>query len=340
LRNELYLSLTDTNPDELRVTALPFDLIRDVLRDSPATNRVLILDCCFSGRAIPDLGGHDEGIIGQVGIEGTYVLTATPATAMALAPTGATYTAFTGELLTLLRTGIPDGPELLTFATIYRRLLHALTTRGLPRPGQRGTGTVDQLALTRNPAYRRHRHTTTSTADSAAPHAAPDIVDDNGVEFRGSGLRGAWGTLVPQLWIATMCGCISVTVFDAVNPFVISWTLFWTSLAIWLIIKISRTRFIVDGAGITIRYSEHNVANYPWNEFSSVEIRRQSRDLVGIPKIGSVLLGNQEFKRQWDKHDYLFIANVNSLRCSSGTLSTALVHYSNGVYRAEDSTLS
>lgn len=136
LRNELYLGLVDTDPDELRVSALPFELIREVLGESPAANRVLILDCCFSGLAIPDMSGPDDAILGQVGIEGTYTLTATPATAvaLALAPTGATYTAFTGELLTLLRTGIPDGPELLTFAILYRHLLHTLTTRSLPRP--------------------------------------------------------------------------------------------------------------------------------------------------------------------------------------------------------------
>jgi WD40 repeat protein len=30
-----------------------------------------------------------------------------------------------------------------------------MTTKGLPRPTQRGTGTTDLLALTRNPAHRR-----------------------------------------------------------------------------------------------------------------------------------------------------------------------------------------
>lgn len=151
-RNELYLGLTDTNPDELRVSALPFDLIREVFSDSPAANRVLILDCCFSGRAIQDMSGPDEAILGQIGIEGTYILTSAPANAVALAPMGAEYTTFTGELITLLRTGIPNGPELLTFATLYPQLLHTMTILGLPLPRQRGTGTVDQLALARNPA--------------------------------------------------------------------------------------------------------------------------------------------------------------------------------------------
>ena len=151
-RNELYLSLSETVPDELKVSALAFDLLRDVLSDCPAANRVVILDCCFSGRAIQDMAGEEETILGQVGIEGTYVLTSTPVNAVALAPAGATHTAFTGELLRLLRTGIPSGPEFLTYGEIYRRLLHTATTLGLPVPRQRGTGTVDLLALSRNPA--------------------------------------------------------------------------------------------------------------------------------------------------------------------------------------------
>jgi hypothetical protein len=168
-RNELYLGLAETVPDELRVSALAFDLLRDVLSDCPAANRVVILDCCFSGRAIQDMAGEEATILGQVGIEGTYVLTATPVNAVALASAGATYTAFTGELLHLLRTGIPAGPDLLTYGEIYRQLLHTETTRGLPTPRQRGTGTADLLALSRNPAVS----TATTGIQAVLPPSRP-----------------------------------------------------------------------------------------------------------------------------------------------------------------------
>ncbi len=174
-RNELYLGMTDTDPDELPVSALPFDFIREVFGDSPAANRVLILDCCFSGRAIQDMSGPDEAILGQIGIDGTYTLTSAPANAVALAPIGAHYTAFTGELITLLRTGLPNGPELLTFATVYRQLLHTMTILGLPLPRQRGTGTVDQLALARNPA--RHPGQAPAPPSQRAGASAPAPTD-------------------------------------------------------------------------------------------------------------------------------------------------------------------
>ena len=152
-RNELFLCLPDTDPDELPYSAWPYDELRRVVADSRATKKVVILDCCFSGRALADQAGDEETILGQVGIEGTYLLTATAANAVALAPPGERYTAFTGILLSLLTKGIPGGPELLTFGQIYPRLQYALTSRQLPRPRQQGSDTIGHLALTPNLAY-------------------------------------------------------------------------------------------------------------------------------------------------------------------------------------------
>ncbi|GAA1022922.1 hypothetical protein Aple_100620 [Acrocarpospora pleiomorpha] len=177
--SELYLALPDTDLDDLPVSALRFEDVRDIFINSPAANRVLILDCCFSGRAIPDMSGPDA-IMGQTDIEGTYTLTATSANDLALALPGHTYTVFTGALLTLLRSGVPDGPELFTFAALYPRLLHALTVQGHPRPRQRGIGTVDRLALTRNPAHAAPR-------PAASPqHPSPPARHD-GAHGTGSG---------------------------------------------------------------------------------------------------------------------------------------------------------
>ena len=152
-RNELWLCLPDTDPDELPYSALPYDELRRVVADSRATKKVVILDCCFSGRALADQAGGEETILGQVGIAGTYLLTATAANALALAPPGEQYTAFTGALLGLLTRGIPDGQELLTFGQIFPHLQYALTSRQLPRPRQQGSDTIAHLALVRNRAY-------------------------------------------------------------------------------------------------------------------------------------------------------------------------------------------
>jgi hypothetical protein len=69
----LYLSLSNTEPHELPVSALPYDLVREVFRDSPAENRIVILDCCFAGRAIQDMSGTGETILSQLSIVATDI---------------------------------------------------------------------------------------------------------------------------------------------------------------------------------------------------------------------------------------------------------------------------
>ncbi|MBO3744875.1 WD40 repeat domain-containing protein [Streptosporangiaceae bacterium NEAU-GS5] len=152
-RYELCLALAGSHPADLPAGALPFEWIRRLFLDCRATYGVLVLDCCFSGRATGHLSGPEEVILGQIDIQGTYTLAAAGANQPALAPPGEEYTAFTGELLTLVHAGVPDGPELLTYADIYRHLLRTLTARGLPQPHQTNRGTAADLALTRNPTH-------------------------------------------------------------------------------------------------------------------------------------------------------------------------------------------
>ncbi|GAA2384086.1 caspase, EACC1-associated type [Dactylosporangium salmoneum] len=170
LRHELHLALRDTDPEAPGVSAFAFDHIRDIIQHSPAKNRILILDCCFSGLALTDAqAGGAEAIVGQISIGGTYTLTATPATGLAIAPVGAQYTAFTEQLLRLLSDGIPNGPAFLAMSDVYRHLHYRTTALGLPIPRQQGSGTVDALALTHNPAY--------GTAASPALALARDPAD-------------------------------------------------------------------------------------------------------------------------------------------------------------------
>ncbi|MEH1129413.1 DnaJ C-terminal domain-containing protein [Micromonospora sp. CPCC 206061] len=149
-RHELYLSLGSTDPAHPEFTAVPYRAVRDVFLDSPATNQVIILDCCFSGRALDGAMAGDGGLIGQIDVAGSYVLTSAPANSTAQAPVGAQYTAFTGELVRLLREGIANGPPLLSLGEIYRHVRAALHARGYAAPQQRSTEVADRLAIARN----------------------------------------------------------------------------------------------------------------------------------------------------------------------------------------------
>jgi hypothetical protein len=150
---ELYLGLATTRNRRAVFTALAYQALRLALVDSPARNKVVILDCCFSGRAIGLMAGAEGVAGGQIDVAGTYVLTATSATNPARIVDDARTSAFTGALLELLRGGTPTAGRLLRLNHVYPWLRRTLTERGLPAPQHRGSDLIGDLALTRNPHW-------------------------------------------------------------------------------------------------------------------------------------------------------------------------------------------
>ncbi|MFJ5924366.1 caspase domain-containing protein [Kitasatospora sp. NPDC092948] len=143
-RGRLYLGTSATRTGSPKYSALAVDLLREDLGASGAAARVLILDCCFSGRAIDVMAGEEGVLDGQLSIAGTCTMTSTSGTAPSYAPAGERYTAFTGALLAAL-----DSAEPLSLDGIYRAVAADLGSRGLPRPRQRTTDTAAALSLAR-----------------------------------------------------------------------------------------------------------------------------------------------------------------------------------------------
>lgn len=172
----VYLTLVGSDSRRAR-TAVPYDWLRAELLKTRAARRVVILDCCFSGRAVGSMGGT---LADLVVTEGAYVLTATPANALALAPAGRKYTAFTAELLDILRNGIPGGPPLLDLETLYRHVHARMLASGGPEPQAREHNTAGALALARNRAWRR---------PEAEPPPAPVVERSQPAGAAGGGDR-------------------------------------------------------------------------------------------------------------------------------------------------------
>jgi Caspase domain/Protein kinase domain len=130
-------------------TAVHYDQVREKLMESRAARKVVILDCCFSGQAIGVMSDPSD-VVNRARVEGTCLLTATPATREALSPPGESYTAFTGALLRLLTDGIPDGSPLLRLNVIFRALRDTMERNALPEPQMRIDNTAADLPLVRN----------------------------------------------------------------------------------------------------------------------------------------------------------------------------------------------
>ena len=154
-QGELCLAVSDTDHSAPDATGLEYTKIKRMLHTgTTATTRIVILDCCYSGRAI-GLGSADRTQLADLSeAPGAYTLTAADDFADAsLCTGGAQRTAFTGELLDLLtRDGIPGGPADLTLGEIYPRLRSRLGSRGLPRPNQRADDQAAAFVFARNAA--------------------------------------------------------------------------------------------------------------------------------------------------------------------------------------------
>ncbi|MYQ38835.1 hypothetical protein B046DRAFT_03648 [Streptomyces sp. LamerLS-316] len=133
-------SVDDENSAER--TSLPVAALFQAMRQVRAEHRIAVLDCCFAGRALDAADAAD-----------IHVLAAAGRTRRALTPEGHLRTGFTTALIDLLDQGVPDGPEHLDLATLYRRLAVTLPSAGFPAPLQRTYGSSGDLALFRNKAY-------------------------------------------------------------------------------------------------------------------------------------------------------------------------------------------
>ncbi|MFF4606451.1 caspase family protein [Streptomyces sp. NPDC001339] len=151
LKFGLHLALRGGDAERL-YNALDFHHIRHVLMEvCTARQRLVILDCCYGGRAFADhLGAPHEELADLTGIKGTYLLTAASATARALAPKGEPYTAFTGEVIKALDQGIPHGPDLLDADSFFRHVRRKLIAKGRPEPQQRADHFGHRIVLGHN----------------------------------------------------------------------------------------------------------------------------------------------------------------------------------------------
>ncbi|SPL88636.1 WD-40 repeat protein [[Actinomadura] parvosata subsp. kistnae] len=141
---ELYLA-TQASADLTRGSAvyqaLPFAQVRELLRTAAIQHSVVVLDCCWAGRA------H--------GWSDSYLLTATSRTEVAWALPGERHTAFTGALLRVLYDGDETGPAWLSLDDVHLAVGRLLRQRALPAPRRQASDASGRRPLLPNHAYVR-----------------------------------------------------------------------------------------------------------------------------------------------------------------------------------------
>ncbi|MFE2140851.1 TCP-1/cpn60 chaperonin family protein [Streptomyces sp. NPDC059456] len=149
--SELILATGRTTSQLPRLTGLRYSDVREILRVCRARRLLLILDCCFSGRATGVMADPSSIVSGQLEIEGTYVLCSTGRTELSKAPEGDRHTAFTGGLLEVIANGVPSGRAFITPGDLFDYTQIIMAREGRPRPTQSHDNRIRELPLMRNP---------------------------------------------------------------------------------------------------------------------------------------------------------------------------------------------
>jgi hypothetical protein len=179
---ELHLAIGDSDPAAVHSTAVPYGWIRNAVLGGPP-RRIVILDCCFSGRALNTMGEVDRTLAAAAEVEGTAVLAAAHENRAALAEPGERYTAFTGELLSALETGVDGAGPVVSLRILFAHIDRGLRAKGRPAPQAAFRNTADEVGF-RNRAWtgpdesvsavRSVTHRTRLRSESAV--IVPDVI--------------------------------------------------------------------------------------------------------------------------------------------------------------------
>ncbi|WP_200308575.1 caspase, EACC1-associated type [Streptomyces adelaidensis] len=291
----LHLALTGTDESDLRWTSIPFEAIREILEASPCPNKVLILDCCNSGRILDTLMGDRPEPADALNIRGTYILTSS-ANVPSYAPVGERYTAFSGELIRLLRDGLPAGPELLPLSDLYRPLCESLTRRGYPEPRQQSSDGHARLGLVRN------RAAVGPGKGAAAEGTEAEGEDGPAVPTKGGEIRfGPSGTFHRvRNWSIGLPASVALVVVAAVNmppkgePFnpadLNHWLAVLPFLGLFALAQVLGKRnpadysLVLSSDGVEVQYGNTEHFSYPWHRISRCWIRRRPATRLRGPR--------------------------------------------------------
>ncbi|MEU6783368.1 caspase family protein [Nonomuraea angiospora] len=162
---ELYLATqatADLGRGSAVYQALPFTQVRELLSRARAHLSLVILDCCWAGRA--------------TGWPDSYLLTATSRDETAWALPDERHTAFSGALIDVLARGDPLGPSLLSLDDVHAGVTRVLSERRLPAPRRQAADTHGRRPLTLNRAYR---------PPTARPWSGPAAAHDQPSPYLG-----------------------------------------------------------------------------------------------------------------------------------------------------------
>jgi putative transcriptional regulator len=153
--DDLVLGLRGVDPAHPDEDGLRYVKVREATQHAMTLRRIVILDCCFAGRAgrdVLDAGDAVKQIVNRAEIqtEKTGLLVAVGPNELAKAPLDARNTAFTSALLRVFRAGSDASDPLLTVRTVADEVIRQVVAAGHLRPEFRESNSAGDLPFVRN----------------------------------------------------------------------------------------------------------------------------------------------------------------------------------------------
>jgi Caspase domain len=157
--DQLCFGLAQSRPEPNRraATSLRFSDVRQALQDSPASIKIVILDCCFAGLATKaTLGGLADDVLDLTAGTGAYTMAATGAYTPAWYEVDPRIerpqTYFTKYLADAVEVGIPGQPRRLRLDPLFKHVKDRLAADEQPVPHSRAVNDARDFAIAYNAA--------------------------------------------------------------------------------------------------------------------------------------------------------------------------------------------
>jgi len=142
---------TEKMGDEI-IGGIDFDFIANrIMKNSLATQKILVLDSCHSGIATQGT----EDLLKNFDVKGSYILASSPADDVSYFERNARHTFFTGALLDVLENGIDNTNEMLALDDLRSYTTEVFLEKKFPHPDARSDLNIppSDFFIARNPSF-------------------------------------------------------------------------------------------------------------------------------------------------------------------------------------------
>ena len=180
---QLHLATVDTVLDALESTSVPVQSIKNFVDVSPSTQVALILDCCYSGAVGGAFtrGDVDEQLQSMSAGRGTYIMTASTGTQVAVENESDEYGVFTNQVIRGIERGEADqnGDGLITMDELYSYVRDRVREEGAQQPMKWDLNVTGELVIARSgrmPREERRNELRSTLLDLARQDILPDMI--------------------------------------------------------------------------------------------------------------------------------------------------------------------